>query len=651
MGAKEHQAVSFHKSLRHARLGCFLLVPLVASCGSGFGPLTSPDSTPVAPAQADNTQRPGDLTPLPAQVADPVVEIAAVKPLCCEDLERNFSVTVNGNPPAAGFVCHWDFGDNRTGEGCAIPHRYIQADVYEVSVAVTPLYGDPLTATVELDLSARPAANGSDGKSLTVDAGQDVDAVPGELVQLDGMIVTDYDPLDVTVKWAQIGGPAVTILDDATAHAWIELPAELPAGPLQFRLTATTNDLVVSDTVAVTVDPNAAALTPTEGDNVVTFVPGDATDAIQEMIDSGLPTVVIPNVGEPWIVRPLFLRSDLHLILEPGVVLEAKPNEFHGEHDSLLSGIEIENVFVEAYGATIRMNKADYASGAYERSEWRHGVVLQGANKVEIAGLTVEASGGDGMYIGPTWDSRRVLCSDVSIHDCVMRNNYRNGMAIVAADNLLVEDCVFSATSGMAPQAGLLVEPGDRPDSLLQVRVRNCLATGNAGTGFMTNLTKHSYLSDPVDVIIEDCTVKNSVQPGLRAVLEQDIGATGRFEFRRCHVDGVRYEGAKMIWDVSSPVALVWTQCTWKNIAQDRGSWPIRFELTRSNDNGQSGGITFDNCHLDNKHSDTIMQLSVDGGSEAPEVAGDIAVSGIVPDELNSPRLPNLTITDDNLSQ
>lgn len=640
--------MSFHKSLRHARLGCFLLVPLVASCGSGFGSLASTNSTPTASGQTDNTQTPGDQTPLPAQVSDPVVEIAAVTPPCCDPLERDFEVTIDGNAPPAGAICQWDFGDHQTGAGCTVTHRYTHRNVYDVTVTVALLDGEDLTSAVELDLSSQAPTTGSDGKTLNVDAGEDFDALPGLRVRLKGTVTTDMDPVDLVLKWTQVRGPTVKILDDARAYTWVELPEDMPAESLVFQLTATADDVEASDTVTVNVAPVEG--TPTEGDNVVTFVPGDATDAIQEMIDSGLPTVVIPNVGQPWIVRPLFLRSDLHLTLEPGVVLQAKANEFHGDYDSLLSGIEVENVFVEAYGATIRMNKADYASVRYEKSEWRHGVVLQGVKNVEIAGLTVEASGGDGMYIGPTLDSRRVLCSDVSIHDCVMNNNYRNGMAIVAADNLLVDDCVFSATSGTAPQAGLLVEPGDRPDSLLQVRVRNCLATGNAGTGFMTNLTKHSYLSDPVDVIIEDCTVKNSVQPGLRAILEQDIGATGRFEFRRCHVDGVRYEGAKMIWDVSSPVALVWTQCTWKNVAQDSGSWPVRFELTRSNENGRSGGITFVDCQVDNNHSDTIMQLSVDGGSDAPEVAGNISVSGTVPDELNSPRLPNLAITDDSLS-
>ena len=41
----------------------------------------------------------------------------------------------------------------------------------------------------------------------------------------------------------------------------------------------------------------------------------------------------------------------------------------------------------KAYGATIQMRKADYLTDAYEPSEWRHGVLLQGASNVEIVGL------------------------------------------------------------------------------------------------------------------------------------------------------------------------------------------------------------------------------------------------------------------------
>ena len=47
----------------------------------------------------------------------------------------------------------------------------------------------------------------------------------------------------------------------------------------------------------------------------------DTTDVIQAAIDSGAPKVIIPFMGEPWIVRPLKMRSDLELILEPVLIL------------------------------------------------------------------------------------------------------------------------------------------------------------------------------------------------------------------------------------------------------------------------------------------------------------------------------------------
>ena len=46
------------------------------------------------------------------------------------------------------------------------------------------------------------------------------------------------------------------------------------------------------------------------------FDPEDATDSLQAAIDSGVSRLIIPNVGQEWVVRPLTLRSNLELILK-----------------------------------------------------------------------------------------------------------------------------------------------------------------------------------------------------------------------------------------------------------------------------------------------------------------------------------------------
>ena len=97
------------------------------------------------------------------------------------------------------------------------------------------------------------------------------------------------------------------------------------------------------------------------------FKPDDATDAVQAAINSGAKRVVVPYVGQPWIVRPLRLRSHLELIFEPGVMLLAKKGEFRGGGDSLLSAFDKEDITIRGYGAILRMRKTDYQHPPYAR--------------------------------------------------------------------------------------------------------------------------------------------------------------------------------------------------------------------------------------------------------------------------------------------
>ena len=157
------------------------------------------------------------------------------------------------------------------------------------------------------------------------------------------------------------------------------------------------------------------------------FDPVDATEAIQSAIDSRAAKVIVPYVGAEWVVRPVTLASNQELVLDPGVVVVAKPRRVP-RHARLA---------IHRYGrrkrdgtgvwAVLRMWQEDYVSGAYEQSEFRHTLAFRGSGKIAVLGLTLEHSGGDGIYLGPIEDERRLGCRDVLIRDCVCRNNYRQG--------------------------------------------------------------------------------------------------------------------------------------------------------------------------------------------------------------------------------
>src|SRR5690348_15615751 len=83
----------------------------------------------------------------------------------------------------------------------------------------------------------------------------------------------------------------------------------------------------------------------------------DSTEALQAAINSGAKHLVIPFMGEPWIVRPLQLRSDQEILFEPGVLVLAKKAEFQGPGDSLFTAVGQSNLVLRGYGATLRMRK------------------------------------------------------------------------------------------------------------------------------------------------------------------------------------------------------------------------------------------------------------------------------------------------------
>jgi hypothetical protein len=146
--------------------------------------------------------------------------------------------------------------------------------------------------------------------------------------------------------------------------------------------------------------------------NVLDYNPGaaDATDAIQSAIDSGASRVLIPYRGSAYSVRPLFARSSNQEILaEPGVVIEAKADAFHGANDSLFTIRGVHDVTLTGYGATLRMRKADYQdSSKYSASEFRHGIHITcetsggaglATERITVRGFHILSSGGDGIAI------------------------------------------------------------------------------------------------------------------------------------------------------------------------------------------------------------------------------------------------------------
>lgn len=239
------------------------------------------------------------------------------------------------------------------------------------------------------------------------------------------------------------------------------------------------------------------------------FAADDSTDCLQQAINSRVRRLVIDRQHSPWVTRPLTGVSDQEIVVEAGAQLLALKGAFHGTGECLLSFNECRNVTIRGEkrdagrSARISMRKRDYQSGAYEASEWRHGISLAGCRNVLIQDVTIEQTGGDGIYLGAspsTGANRNVVIRRV---DC--NGNHRQGISVISADGLLIDDCRLRNTKGTNPQAGIDFEPNSSADLLTNCVLRRCVSEGNAGSGFQICPQQMNSQSMPISITIEHC--------------------------------------------------------------------------------------------------------------------------------------------------
>ena len=369
------------------------------------------------------------------------------------------------------------------------------------------------------------------------------------------------------------------------------------------------NDAAVRQVLAGERDEASAAWWGFDGE--------DATDALQAALDSPAKTLVIPYMGAPWIVRPLRAHGNQEIRFEPGVMLLAKKGEFMGGGDSLLTASDAENLVLRGHGAVLRMRKADYQRPPYTPAEWRMGIALRGCAKVTVEGLRIESSGGDGIYLDG--GATRGFCADIVIRDVVCQDHHRQGISVISAQNLLVENCSLSGTGGTPPESGIDFEPDSAKQRLVNCVVRNCVFENNRGNAAAVYLKPLSRESMDVSILFENC-VSRMGEPGdsaevVRAAQRggwggmtvgacRDDGPGGLVEFRNCVSENTGREGARIYDKSADGVRVRFVNCKWKNAWLDDPldapgpRSPISITLRRPGLTTHLGGVEFLNCHV-----------------------------------------------------
>ena len=330
----------------------------------------------------------------------------------------------------------------------------------------------------------------------------------------------------------------------------------------------------------------------------------DSTQFFQSAIDSGAKTVLVPYMGKPWVVRPIHLRSNQTLLFEPGVVVLAKRGEFKGKGDSLFSAADKKNIVLRGYGARFIMHKEDYQSEAYEKAEWRMGVNLSGCSRVRIEGMRIEKTGGDGIYLGA---GRKPYCKDIVIRDVQCVDNHRQGISVIGAENLLIENCTLSGTRGAPPQAGIDFEPNEAANRLVNCVMRDCVIEENIGREILVFLGPLSSKTVPLSIRVENCLLRGGKGPGIEVAGLRDNGPKGTIEFNNCTIEHTEAAGI-YVWEKSADRArLRFLNCRCSDVGLKTGGSgkvkqerPVPILLAPANLKSvkRGGGIDFVNCSV-----------------------------------------------------
>ncbi len=358
------------------------------------------------------------------------------------------------------------------------------------------------------------------------------------------------------------------------------------------------------------------------------FEPHDSTEFLQNALHSNVKRLIVDRQASAWVTRPLSGVSDQEIVFEAGTELVALKGAFQAKGDCLLSFRECHHVTVRGAAeagrsaARLRMQKADYQSDAYAKSEWRHGLVFSGCRDVLVQDLTIEQTGGDGIYLGAsskTGSNRNVVIRRVDCHA-----NHRQGISVISAENLLIEDCRLRHTQGTAPQAGIDFEPNHWTDVLVHCVVRRCLAEGNSGTGYQICPQYLSGRSKPMSIYLEDCVSRNNGQHGVHMCTAQQDAPGGLL-----HITGFVSEDDGMAglscqfnpWDA---VRIEVIDSVLRDCARQDSFFPPIFVQSVNSGERPGGNIHFQRVLVEDDLDRPFFRISDPKGNGLKDVTGQI---------------------------
>ena len=272
------------------------------------------------------------------------------------------------------------------------------------------------------------------------------------------------------------------------------------------------------------------------------------------------------------------------------------------------------------------MRRDDYASRQYSKAEWRDVLNFRGCTNVTVRGLTLAESGGDGIFLAG--GRGREPCKNVVIKDVVCDRNYRLGIAVINAENLLVENCVLKNSAGTDPQAGIDLEPDLPDDRLVNCVIRNCRMEDNHGYGIAVYPMPCLATSAPVSVRIENCVTRG--HNAFSAIISTWCGPKGPTR-GTIEMVGCRFEDQGTAGLIIGPnsfrgVKVRLVDCTLADPSPKPTAQPPLVFASRHYDVEDTGNVEFVHFTLKETTDRPLMRFANGSGHRIHNLSGSLTV-------------------------
>lgn len=250
-------------------------------------------------------------------------------------------------------------------------------------------------------------------------------------------------------------------------------------------------------------------------------------EALQWALDDGYDEVHIPAgtylVGEPTndiYAAGIEIPGSMTLVLEEGAVLEMATNDRHNYCVISLEGHDD----VTIRGGEILGDRATHMFVGGTAHDEGHGICAwTGVHRVRIEGMNLHELTGDGILIvggRGTDDTPEDPSTDITIVGNEIHHNRRQGVSVVGAHRVVIEDNHIHHIEGTSPEFGIDIEGAGRSDEDILI-YRNRF-DHNAGGDVVTSSGRNTWIEENVMI---QCQVDGdgNFDPSLPCDLERQV--------------------------------------------------------------------------------------------------------------------------------